>query len=141
MRSPGLTWLQIVFRDCALGRVRLPAIRIVVLALYVLASTLFGFAHSGSVYASAANPNSLSTAYMLPDGSYPDICGGTGKTGDMPSVCDACMLASTTMGAEAPATAAVPTEYVVASFEPRDIASPFRAAIIDLKSRGPPFLT
>lgn len=70
-----------------------------VLALYALATLLLSFAHQPVLQAGAGGEEDLS-AYVLPDGSFPLICGWDEAEGSPPAsqygafLCDACLLTS-----------------------------------------------
>ena len=70
---------------------KLRAARVLVIALYALASLSVGFAHKSSISITFA-------AYILPDGSVPIICGDVGNrdaghgSKHTSPVCDACRL-------------------------------------------------
>jgi hypothetical protein len=67
-------------------------VRDFLLALYVLSVATFGFAHKPITIASSVDLS----AYTLPDGSLPVICGGkNGPAGKhVCAVCDACLLSA-----------------------------------------------
>ena len=63
-----------------------------VAALYALSMLLLGFAHVPVVGAAQPAPPDLS-AYVLPDGSLPSICGSNQEKDHVNGVmCDACLL-------------------------------------------------
>ncbi|RUO99222.1 hypothetical protein [Hyphomicrobium sp.] len=67
-------------------------VRDFLLALYVLSAATFGFAHKPITIASSVDLS----AYALPDGSLPFICGGkNGPAGKhVCALCDACLISA-----------------------------------------------
>ena len=74
-------------------------LRVLVIAFYALAIASLGFVHHT---VSAAAPSQDLSAFVLPDGSLPDICAGDAQSSDQHGIpqgaskglCDACLLTS-----------------------------------------------
>ena len=74
-------------------------LRVLVIAFYALAIASLGFVHHT---VSAAAPSQDLSAFVLPDGSLPDICAGEAQSSDQHGIpqsaskglCDACLLTS-----------------------------------------------
>lgn len=121
-----------------MGRLRVSVLRMVVVALYVLTSSLLGFAHQPASLSLAKN---LPAEFMLPDGSYPDICGPDMDTGGGSKaliVCDACIITAGSMLPAAPPAVAMPCRFVPILFQSAGAAPPPAAAVARPRSRGPP---
>jgi hypothetical protein len=113
-----------------------------VMAGYVLAMALVGFAHHGFAAAGSSAPLNLS-AYALPDGSLPSICfDDAGRRNDRTaqhSVCDACLLTAGPglAAADAAASFAAPLASRVVVFIPAATNLAARPAHV-AHLRGPP---
>lgn len=110
--------------------------------LLVAAVALSAFAHRAAV----AEPTALELAqYVLPDGTFPDLCDPVtgGGAGHFHVVCDFCLIAGSAAPAQpvAPALAS-PLPVVLAVVLPPRAAPPVKPVELSTASkRGPPVLS
>lgn len=119
-----------------------------VAALYAVAMLALGFAHhQASLVASPASDISAAqlAAFALPDGTQPEICGGS-KSGAPGShhgllVCDACQLTAAPGAIPTPPTLIDAPRLAMKLPPVRAIVSIASAPALEAQSRGPPLLS
>jgi hypothetical protein len=113
---------------------------VAVAALYALAMVWLGFAHQP--FAPVTAPSSLERlAYVLPDGTLPDLCipqsDGPVRDGHF-AACDACLVAGGHAAPTTPPTLADPEARAIARVEIAPSTAPNAAARERARARGPP---
>ena len=115
-------------------------LRVLVAALYALAMTWLGFAHQPVMAITA--PSSLERlAYVLPDGTLPDLCipQSDSPTGNGHfATCEACLVAGGHGTLAPPLTLPLPSKRVIARVEIAPSAALHTAARERARARGPP---
>ncbi|MCV3739363.1 hypothetical protein OCK02_24680 [Rhizobium sp. TRM96647] len=146
-----LSDIKLLVASCAINtmseryRVGIEPVKALVRILCAMALLLVGFAYQPPASAMIGDQSFASAAYVLPDGTIPDLClSGDGSHDEKPMaamVCDACLIASAIL---LPAAVDVVGEPLAVPLEglalPQGDASNRRAFPPNAAPRAPPVL-